>query len=385
MKYTNRLELLNELFSLEKENMEIPGSNIRIQNLAFCSDLPEPEPVNKMLPDSFSAEDSKIEENRQFNYPVFVPGHGKNNRAIILLHGLNERDWTKYLPWGEYLAKNTQRTIILFPLAFHMNRGKKEWSDPRCMSNLANSRKVTIGNISQLSFANAALSNRLTEDPLRFYRAGLQSANDLVQLLTQIKNGHYPLLEKDAQVNFMGYSIGAFLTQILFMANPDKLLQHSKAILFCGGTTFNNMFGTSKLIMDNVAYEKLNNFYLNHFEYYPLGGTENHFSFHLQNIIQSFKAMIPLPSLTPFKEKAFSRLSKKINAIGLLKDKVIPAKEIWETLKTSYGKKTIPVQLADFPYEYTHENPFPLKKQPFQAQVDQCFEQIFTHIALSLK
>ncbi|NCB08163.1 MAG: hypothetical protein EOM73_08375, partial [Bacteroidia bacterium] len=117
MKYTNRLQLLNELFSLEKENMEIPGSNIRIQNLAFCSDLPEPEPVNKMLPDSFSAEDSKIEENRQFNYPVFVPGQGKNNRAIILLHGLNERDWTKYLPWGEYLAKNTQRTVILFPLA----------------------------------------------------------------------------------------------------------------------------------------------------------------------------------------------------------------------------------------------------------------------------
>jgi len=384
MKYTNRLQLLNELFSLEKENMEIPGSEIRIQNLVFRSELPEPEPVNKILPDSFSAEDLKIEENRQFNYPVFVPGQGKNNRAIILLHGLNERDWTKYLPWGEYLAKNTQRTVILFPLAFHMNRGKKEWSDPRCMSNLANSRKETIGNIRQLSFANAALSNRLTEDPLRFYRAGLQSANDLVQLLTQIKDGHYPLLEKDTQVNFMGYSIGAFLTQILFMANPDKLLQHSKAILFCGGTTFNNMFGTSKLIMDNVAYEKLNNFYLNHFEKDSSGGTENHSS-HLQNVIQSFKAMIPLPSLTQFKETAFSRLSKKINAIGLLKDKVIPAKEIWETLKTNYGRKTIPVQLADFPYEYTHENPFPLKKQPFQAQVDQCFEQIFTHIALSLK
>lgn len=385
MEYTQRFQFLNELFSLDNENMEIPGSKIRIQNLAFRSELPVPEAVNKILQDSFSAEDSKIEENRQFNYPVFVPVQGKNDRAIILLHGLNERDWTKYLPWGEYLAKTTQRTVILFPLAFHMNRGKKEWSDPRCMSNLANSRKEIIGNIRQLSFANAALSNRLTEDPMRFYRAGLQSANDLVQLLTQIKNGSYPLLEKNAQVNFLGYSIGAFLTQILFMANPEQLFQHSKAVLFCGGTTFNNMFGTSKLIMDNVAYEKLIEFFMNHFENQPVAVSVNHSSFHLNSVIRSFKAMIPLPSMAQFKEAAFSRLSKKINAIGLLKDKVIPAKEIWETLKTSYGRKTIPVQLADFPYEYTHENPFPVKKQPFSVPVDQSFEQMFSHIALSLK
>jgi predicted esterase len=385
MDYTQRFQFLNELFSLDKENMEIPGSGLRIQNLEFSSTLRIPWAEEKLQPDCYCTEDSKIKENWFFNYPVFVPSGRKNSRAIILLHGLNERDWTKYLPWGEYLAKTTQRTVILFPLAFHMNRGKKEWSDPRSMNNLAVSRKKTNRDIRQLSFANAALSNRLTEDPMRFYRAGLQSANDLVQLLSQIKNGSFPLLEKNAQVNFLGYSIGAFLTQILFMANPKQLFQHSKAVLFCGGTTFNNMFGTSKLIMDNVAYEKLIEFFMNHFENQPVAVSANHSSFHLNSVIRSFKAMIPLPSMVQFKEAAFSRLSKKINAIGLLKDKVIPAKEIWETLKTNCGRKNIPVQLADFPYEYTHENPFPVKKEPFSVPVDQSFEQMFSHIALSLK
>jgi len=385
MSYTYRHEFLNGIFSLNKENTEIPGTDLSIRNLEFSSTLPIAVQSNCISATSFCHEDSKIEENRHFNYPAFVPNGNKNNRAIILLHGLNERDWSKYLAWAEYLAQFTRRTIILFPLAFHMNRGKKEWSDPRSMNTLADTRKKSNENISQLCFANAALSNRLTEDPMRFYRAGLQSANDLIQLLNQIKDGRYPLLEKNTQVNFMGYSIGAFLTQIMFMANPDNLLEDSKAVLFCGGTTFNNMFGTSKLIMDNLAYEKLNQFYLQQFEKDSLSIPKNHFQFHLNSVIQSFKAMIPLPSFNQLKERTLLRLAKKITAIGLLKDKVIPAKDIWETLKGSCGCKNIQVKLADFPYNYTHENPFPIKKQPFSAEVDKSFEQIFSVIACSLK
>jgi hypothetical protein len=95
--------------------------------------------------------------------------------------------------------------------------------------------------------------------------------------------------------------------------------------------------------------------------------------------------MIPLPSFNLLKERTLSRLTKKITAIGLLKDKVIPARDIWETLKGSCGCKNIQVKLADFPYNYTHENPFPIKKQPFSAEVDKSFEQIFSGIACSLK
>ncbi len=385
MGYTNRYQVLNDTFSFEKENILIKDSKVNIHNLEFNSSFTKSIAGNSYSSfSSYRKEDIKINENWNFIYPIFSPGKIQNNKAIILLHGLNERDWTKYLPWAELLAEQTGRTVILFPLAFHMNRGKKEWSDPRQMSNLVNTRKNSFENINQLSFANAALSNRLTEDPMRFYRAGLQSAHDLIQLLYQIKKGEHPFLEKNTEINFFGYSIGAFLTQIMFMANPGNLLSSSKAVLFCGGTTFDHMFGTSKLIMDSLAYEKLNSFYMQQFNQKLFKTNRFHFSFYLDSIIQSFKAMIPLPNFQWLKELTFSKLSTRIMAIGLLKDKVIPALYIHETLNAS-GNKNPKIILEDFPYDYTHENPFPVNKLHLSVQVDKCFEQIFSGIALALK
>ena len=47
--------------------------------------------------------DTLIPENRSFSYPVFTPGNTKSDKVILLLHGLNERSWVKYLVWA-YLA-----------------------------------------------------------------------------------------------------------------------------------------------------------------------------------------------------------------------------------------------------------------------------------------
>jgi len=385
MGYTSQHRLLHELFSLDKTEMQIPDSTMIIRNMEFIStfSFPQQEQVHFKL--EYCHEDAQIQQNWNFSYPVFSPNNKKNNRAIILLHGLNERNWTKYLTWADYLARHTNRTVILFPLAFHMNRGKKEWSDPRSMNVLANSRKNSYDQIVQLSFANAALSNRLTQDTMRFYRAGLQSAHDLFQLLNQIKLGQHPLLEKNTQVNFMGYSIGAFLTQILFMANPGNIFKDSKAVLFCGGTTFNKMMGASKLIMDNLAYKNLLGFYVKKFENKMLTDPGNYLSHKLNSVIQAFKAMIPLPSFSTLKESAFSQLSEKILTIGLLKDQVMPANYIKETLKNKRGRINFKVMFTDFPYNYSHENPFPVFHSEKSELVDQSFEQIFRHIAISLK
>ena len=52
--------------------------------------------------------DDRIQENKSFSYAIFTPsGRKKNNEAIILLHGLNERTWEKYLTWAEYLTHTT--------------------------------------------------------------------------------------------------------------------------------------------------------------------------------------------------------------------------------------------------------------------------------------
>ncbi len=385
MDYTYLHQQLTGLFSLEKDYIQIPGVKTHIRNLEFHSSFQTSSLKEDIFQNEYSVKDSEISENWYFKYPVFAPVGRKNNQAIILLHGLNERDWNKYLTWATYLSERTGSTIILFPLAFHMNRGKKEWSDPRAMNHLVSSRKNNHQDIDKASFVNVALSNRLTEDPMRFSRGGLQSAHDLIRLLVQIKKGGCPLLEKNTRINFFGYSIGAFLTQIMFMSNPKKLLSSSKAVLFCGGATFNNMSGTSKFIMDNLAYKNLNEFYLYNFEGRSKKGVRKYLPHQLHPVLKSFKAMIPIPSFSRLKEKSISRLSEKITAIGLLKDQVIPANHITEVFKSDRKKIAFQLHTIDFPYEYTHENPFPILKPDKSVMVDKCFEMVFSNIAAALR
>ena len=80
--------------------------------------------------------------------------------------------------------------------------------------------------------------------------------------------------------------------------------------------------------------------------------------------------MIPIPSFSKLKEKSFLRLSKKITAIGLLKDQVIPARNIMETLKSHRRNNNFKLFMIDFPYVYSHENPFPVYNSEKSALVD---------------
>jgi hypothetical protein len=58
-----------------------------------------------------------------------------------------------------------------------------------------------------------------------------------------------------------------------------------------------------------------------------------------------------------------------------LKDTVIPSKGVVATLG-SMRKKEI-VEVWDFPYTYSHENPFPILDLPLSKKVDICFERVF--------
>lgn len=384
MTYTFDQRQLISLFSLEKEIVQIPDSDFKIHNIDFVSSFKLDEKHINYNELNYYGEDMQIAENWHFRYPVFAPNDKKNSRAIILLHGLNERSWDKYLGWGKYLAEKTGRTVILFPLAFHMNRGKKEWSDARKMSSLVRSRKSGLQETNQLSFVNVALSNRLTEDPMRFYRSGLQSVHDLLQLMDSIKIGNYPLLAHNTQVNFMGYSIGAFLTQILLIANPKGFFSNSKAAIFCGGTTFNYMNGVSKKILDSYAHQQLSSFYLTQFGQNLIPEKKKLSAMQLQAVAEAFKSMIPLPKFRKLKERRFARISKRISVFGLQKDKVIPARDILESLRNRKGKTKIKFQLYDFPYQYTHEDPFPLYTNAKANLVDRSFEMVFSQISKNL-
>jgi pimeloyl-ACP methyl ester carboxylesterase len=324
--------------------------------------------------------DDSISENLSFRYPVFKSlNASKNRQAIILLHGLNERSWNKYLVWAQYLASHTGRPVILFPIAFHMNRSPEAWGNPRAMASLLLSRKQRFGDVPMATFANVALSERLCEDPLRFFTSGQQSAADLVQLTQQLNRGEHPLFEKGTSVDLFAYSIGAFLAQILMLGNPEGLFTDSKLFLFCGGAFFDEMDGESKLIMDQKAFERLRQFYCT-----ELNTAMDHSDL-LRNSLtqsvigQSFQAMLSEGTLKTFRENMFRNLRKQIQAVALLRDKVIPAEGIAKALQ-----RFIPVEVMDFAHFYSHENPFPILSGADSTLVDLSFEKVFSRAAAFL-
>jgi hypothetical protein len=374
MDYSKTYSELKSIFNPESKKISIPGSVISIYNIGFNSELPQSGFSNKF--------DSLIPENRSFSYPVFTPRNLKSDKVILLLHGLNERSWIKYLVWAYYLALNTDSYVVLFPISFHINRSPSSWKDPRAMINFMKDRNSSIGNIGMSSFANVALSNRLTEDPMRFFNSGYQTTVDIVNLLTGIRNGEHEIIPKTGNFNIFAYSIGAFLAEIILMGNPANLFSDSKLFMFCGGSVFSNMQGTSKLIMDNLAFNRIYNYYLNDFED-TLKGDSPHVEFLRSNQVGiAFRAMIDLGRLKAFREKILKNLKDQIHSISLLKDTVIPVRGIISTLKNSDSKDLVDVW--DFPYDYSHENPFPVFNSPASKKVDYWFEKVFSEASLFL-
>ena len=216
----------------------------------------------------------EIEENRMFDYKVLcnddLSGMHKFDNAIIMFHGLNERSWDKYMPWAKLLSVETDIPVILFPIALHINRSPKMWSNPREMQRLIQiestiqqtGKKILNNNLNEnLSFANYALSTRIKADPFRFYLSGRETILNVCQLLEEIRDGKNPLFSMDCKVDFFAYSIGALLSQVLLMSNPGSLFGESRLFMFCGGSFFNDMNGNSKMIMDKDSFEMLHRYY----------------------------------------------------------------------------------------------------------------------------
>ena len=159
-----RTKQLNSLFSYDKKT-ELEESHLEIIPFRFtqtrgASEIDEFQ--KGLTPTGFCPmTDDRIQENKSFSYAIFTPsGRKKNNEAIILLHGLNERTWEKYLTWAEYLTHTTGKPVILFPIAFHMNRTPGLWANPRAILPWVSKRKEEVANVTNSTFANVALSSR---------------------------------------------------------------------------------------------------------------------------------------------------------------------------------------------------------------------------------
>jgi len=367
MEYTKTFSELKKIFSSDKETITIPESGTGIRNIRFLSEIP--------AEGFLSVNDTLIPENRSFSYPVFTPQNAKSDKVILLLHGLNERSWVKYLVWAFWLAENLGSYVILFPISFHINRSPESWKDPREMIPHLKERNSSLGEIRMSSFANFALSERLSEDPTRFLNSGHQTLDDIVKLVMSIKEGRHQVIPKCSTIDIFAYSIGAFLAEIIMMGNPATLFTESRLFIFCGGSVFSQMNGSSKLIMDSLAFERLYSYYLNDFEK-NISESDPAIDFLSKSQVgMAFRSMIDFGRFKSFRESVLKRLRNQIQSITLQKDHVIPAKAVVETLN-KFSRKSI-VEVWDFPYAYCHENPFPILTSPLSEKVDYCFEKVF--------
>lgn len=376
IEYTGNYHLLKSVFDPGLKEIGIPGSDIRIVNLDFSSGFGK---------EGFSNEDDiSIHENMTFSYPVFIPADKKSPKVILLLHGLNERSWLKYLAWAYWLSHDTNSYVILFPISFHINRSPRSWIDPRSMMQYLKERKDNHSEVRMSSYANVALSNRLTSEPMRFFSSGYQTSSDIVNLMMRIRSGGHEVIPGGSTVNIFAYSIGAFLAQILMLGNPESLFTDSRLFMLCGGSVFSYMQGTSKLIMDSLAYDRIYGYYLNDFEEEIKKESPVFDYLRSSQLGTAFRSMIDLSRFKAFRENFLGKMKDQIRSIALLKDSIIPATGIVKTLTGFKRGSKSQVEVWDFPFPYSHENPFPVFNNSLNFEVDKSFKRLITEASLFL-
>lgn len=338
--------------------------------------------------------DRDVPENLRFRYPVFVPATGRGARrsgadqgfegATILLHGLNEKSWDKYLPWALRLVEETGRPVILFPIAFHMNRAPAAWAAPREMMGVVRERRRLFPDVAASSFVNAALSHRVQFAPHRFLTSGLQSYYDVTDLVRVIRSGDDELFRQGARIDLFGYSIGATLTELLLLSDPAGLFADSRAFLFCGGSVLDRTAPVSKAIIDSAAQGGLQRFFerlvsdARHaiprgVEVLKAGLWE----------IEVAKSLLFTDRLRNIREKAARAVGNRIAALAMMKDRVFPPAGLRESWTAADGAMLMDITAADPAYEYAHEQPFPVDGTD-GAEVDRFFGEMISRAAAHL-
>ncbi len=352
----------------------------------------------KYFPHDLESADRDVMENRNFRYSVFLPKRGESgagsdrfDRAILLLHGLNERSWRKYLPWAHRLVERTGVPVILFPIAFHMNRAPIAWATPREMMGVSKERKRLFPGLRSSTFVNAALSHRVQFAPHRFITSGLQSYYDVVDLVRDIAAGGHPLFRKETRVDVFGYSIGASLAQLLVMTDPEDLFRASRTFLFCGGALMDQASPVSRAIIDSQAHRGL-------YDYLARLVTDPDQAIPEGTEVPAALSADPTPSSRPLtadrheievltsllfadvrrhlREEKAREVADRMTIVGLEQDAVFHPEGLRASWRDSRGDSLLDIRTLDAGVAYTHEQPFPLAAQE-TGEVDKLFDRVF--------
>ncbi|MFN8253820.1 MAG: DUF6051 family protein [Ferruginibacter sp.] len=374
-------------FSFTSANYHIlPGEQHYQCNLHAFTHLQKDSNGTSLTPgEVLDVQDSHVTENTHFRYHLFMPGNSSKAKNIVLmLHGFNEKSWIKYYTWAARIAQSTGKAVLLFPIAFHMNRAPMAWSSTRGMFTASEQRKQQYPLLLHSSLSNVAISTRLQANPQRFVWSGLQTYYDVIQLLQQIKSGNHPAIEPGAGIDLFAYSIGAFLSEILMMSNHENYFSKTKLVMFCGGPVFNRISPVSKFILDSEANVNLYSFLVEHLDSHLQ--KDERLRHYLSNQHPEglyFRSILNYSSMADTREERLREIADRLYAVALNGDTVIYPYEVLNTLQGKYRNIPVPVDILDLPYEFIHETPFPVmtKNAPM---VNEAFDSVFDIICRQL-
>lgn len=325
-----------------------------------------------------ASSDRSMEENRLVHCPIVRPAKASAeetlDRACILLHGLNERGWDKYQDWAQALADRTHCAVVLFPIAFHMDRSPASWANFGIMRAVSKDRMARYPGLRQSSMANAAISERLDQDPGRFYLSGLMSARDLEDLIAMLRGGEIPGIASGATLGYFGYSVGAYLLQCLSLADGD-FARSGRRFLFCGGPFLSAMTPVSKYIMDSRAHERIIDFWLVNLEAELRRDAELAYRVDTPEG-RAYCAMLDPRYPQMRRRELFSDGATRV--ASLVGDEVMPRAAIVDFFS---GTSVVP-RFLDLPSACTHIAPFnalggPAVEESFARLFDEAAEHLF--------
>ncbi len=326
---------------------------------------------------ALAAPDRSVAENKRVRCPMARPTGARSGEVLdkvcILLHGLNERGWDKYLGWARAIADKARCAVILFPIAFHMDRSPARWANFGIMRGVSRDRIARYPGIRQSSMVNAAISERLDQAPGRLYLSGLMAARDLGDLVAAIRSGEVPGIASETTLGFFGYSIGAYLLQCLSLAD-SRFVRAGRRFLFCGGPFLSAMTPVSKYIIDSHAHERILDFWVNDLE------TELRRDAELAALVdtpegRAYCAMVDPRHPQMDRRSVFSDGATRVAA--LTGDDVMPKAAIVDFFE---GTGVAPT-FFDLPPSCTHVAPFsPLGGEAVHAAFEELFDQAAGHL-----
>lgn len=299
-------------------------------------------------------EDKKIQENLNFNIPVFLPNGSRASECLILGHGFNESDYAKLFPWAYCLCQDLSIPVIIFPSSFHINRRPGRWI--REGRGLYHLRKRIPGNRSS-SPLNAIVSQRLSERPERFFRGALQSYTDLKWLLRYIRCGtikagpQRDFIEpfcQDTVAHFLGYSVSGYLFLGAILMDQEGLTEESRLILFNSFTAWEEAHPVTPLVIDQDAYDRGTRFYL---ETFKAEGSKDFL--HLYEETKEgnwFRRLFLKHTADPPLREEVSKLSERILIIADPDDLIFPGRAIGRHLGEGIATAFLTMGRHEFPF-----------------------------------